>query len=201
MKFLFFLFCAVFLYAQNSDYSLRLSAGKSSASDFDQLYTFGGLNPSRYNTDVYGITAGYRVVENLLDLPLDIYSSASLNYFDENGYQENFFEGDIYIKLYIKLNFFSNLFRYGIAEGVSYGQRVPYVEAQEAIEEGDNQSKFLNYMEMTYDFDMGKLLGIRDLEGYYLGYLIKHRSGAQGSYGGVRDGGSNYNALYIEKQF
>jgi hypothetical protein len=56
-------------------------------------------------------------------------------------------------------------------------------------------------MEITLDFDLGKLIRFKDLEQVYLGYLIKHRSGFHGLYGGVYDGGSNYNCVYIEKNF
>lgn len=183
------------------EFTLRVAAGASSASDFDQLYTFTGLNTHPANTTVYGISAGYRVIEDMLGLPLDIYTNTSLNYFYENGHQDDFLEADVYVKFYIKFNILSNQLRYGLAEGVSYAGTVPYVEAQEAIAENDKQSRLLNYMEMTFDFDLGKLIRVKDLEQVYLGYLIKHRSGAHGTYGGVADGGSNYNCIYIEKFF
>lgn len=188
------------LFAQG-DYSLRAAYGTSSASDFDQLYSFNGLNTHPAKTDVYGVTGGYRMVKDAFEWPLDLYVNGSLNYFDENGYQDNFFETDIYVKLYIKFDFWDNQLRYGIAEGVSYADRVPYVEAQEAIKEGDNQSRLLNYMEISMDFDVGKLIRVKSLEELYLGYLIKHRSGMWGLYGGVSDGGSNYNCVYLEKNF
>jgi len=183
------------------DFNLRLAAGFSSSSDFDQLYTFTGFNTSPLNTKVYGVSVGYRFVEDMFDLPLDIYVNGSLNYFDENYHQADFLEGDLYVKLYVKFNFWGNQFRYGIAEGVSYAQRVPWVEHLEAVAENDNESKFLNYMEMSYDFDLGKLIKVKELEQWYLGYLIKHRSGWQGRYGGVYDGGSNYNCIYLETNF
>lgn len=183
------------------DFNFRVAAGASSASDFDQLYRFTGLNTHPAGTNVYGVSGGYRLVEDMFDWPLDIYANGSLNYFDENGYQDNFLEGDLYIKLYVKLNFWSNQLRVGIAEGVSYAGKVPWVEHLEAVVENDNESNFLNYMEITVDFDMGKLIRVKELEQVYLGYLIKHRSGAHGTYGGVYDGGSNYNCVYIEKNF
>jgi len=83
------------------------------------------------------------------------------------------------LKMFIKFNFLSQQFRYAIAEGVSYAGKVPWVEDREAVSENGNESEFLNYMEMTFDFDVGKLIRVKDLEGLYLGYLIKHRSGAK----------------------
>ncbi|QSZ42700.1 hypothetical protein GJV85_11450 [Sulfurimonas aquatica] len=199
---LLFIFALLFVHLVAQDkYSLRLEAGQSSASDFDQLYTFKGFNTSPYNTKVYGIDGGYELYNNLFTLPLDIYLKAGLSYFDENYHQKDFLEGTFYIKMYYSLEALGYELRIGIAEGVSYAHRVPYVEAREAIEENDNQSNFLNYMEITFDIDLGKITHQKYLDEVYLGYLIKHRSGFHGAYGGVSDGGSNYNCLYVEKNF
>lgn len=187
--------------AAKDDLNVRIAAGTSSANDFDQLYRFTGFNTHPAGTNVYGISSGYRFVEDMFDIPIDIYVNGSLNYFDENGHQSDFLEADLYIKFYLKFDFWSNQFRYGIAEGVSYAGSIPWVEHLEAVAENDNEAKFLNYMEMTFDFDVGKLVGVKELEQLYLGYLIKHRSGWQGRYGGVYDGGSNYNCIYLEKNF
>lgn len=199
-KLFFVLFFALSLAAED-DYSVRLAAGSSSASDFDQLYTFGGLNTHPAKTNLYGVSGGYRVVKDAFEWPLDVTLNGGLNYFDENNHQNDFLEADLYIKFIFKFDFWDNQLRYGIAEGVSYAHSVPYVESQEAILEGDNQSRFLNYMEMSFDFDVGKLIRVKDLEQLYLGYLIKHRSGMWGLYNGVSDGGSNYNCVYLEKNF
>ena len=200
MKFILLLLLTLNLIA-DSDYSLRGAYGTSSASDFDQLYYFQGLDTSPYNTSVYNLAGGYRFVEDFYDLPIDFTVNGGLSYFDENGHQTDFLEGTLYLKMFIKFNFLSQTFRYGIAEGISYAGKVPWVEHKEAELENDNETEFLNYMEMTFDFDVGKLIRVKDLEGLYLGYLIKHRSGAKGTYGGVQDGGSNYNCIYLEKNF
>lgn len=200
MKFILLFLLTLNLIADN-DYSIRGAYGTSSASDFDELYKFSGLNTSPYGTSVYNVAGGYRFVEDAFDLPFDFTVNGGVSYFDENGHQSDFLEATLYLKMFIKFNFLSQTFRYGIAEGVSYAGSVPWVEHKEAEAEDDEESEFLNYMEMTFDFDVGKLIRVKDLEGLYLGYLIKHRSGAKGTYGGVQDGGSNYNCIYIEKNF
>ena len=200
MKLILLFLLTLNLVAQ-SDYSIRAAYGTSSASDFDELYEFSGLNASPYDTSVYNVAGGYRFVEDAFDLPFDFTVNGGVSYFDENGHQSDFLEATLYLKMFIKFNFLSQTFRYGIAEGISYAGKVPWVESKEAEVEGDEESEFMNYMEMTFDFDGGKLIGVKDLEGLYLGYLIKHRSGAKGTYGGVQDGGSNYNCIYIEKNF
>ena len=206
MKFLllFFLFFNVVVGANEAtenDYSARMFWGASSASDLDQLYTFQGFNTSPYKTNVYGVDIGYKVFENIFDLPFDLYAKAGVSYFDENYHQDNFFEAVLCFKLIYKLNAFDNQFRIGFAEGGSYAQSIPWTEAQEAIAEDDNQANFLNYLEITFDFDIGKLIRVNSLKNLYFGYLIKHRSGFHGLYGGVFDGGSNYNSIYLEKNF
>ncbi|DAB30834.1 MAG TPA: hypothetical protein CFH84_01805 [Sulfurimonas sp. UBA12504] len=200
MKYLFLLLLSLNLIADD-DYSLRLAVGSSSASDFDNLYTLHGLNKSPYNTFAYGLEGGYRVMRNMGDLPLDLFVKGGLNYFDENRYQPNFLEATAYFKIYYKLDILENQLRIGLAEGISYATKVPYVEKMEAEEENDATSNLLNYMELTFDFDMGKLIPFDGLKETYLGYMIKHRSGMYGLYGGVKDGGSNYNCVYIEKNF
>ena len=208
MKFItIFLLLSLSLFAQETpqeketDYSLRIFGGAASASDFDLLYTFKGLNPSPYNTKVYGVDGGYRLLKDIFGAPIDIYGKGGISYFDENNHQSDFLEATLYFKIFFKLNIFSNQFRLGIAEGISYAGRVPYTEAQEAIRENDNQSNLMNYMEVTFDFDIGKLIHVKSMEDYHVGYLIKHRSGMYGLYGGVYDGGSNYNCVFVEKNF
>jgi len=200
LKYLLLLLLSLNLIADN-DYSLRLATGSASVSDFDKLYTFHGLNKSPYNSSVYGLEGGYKLMKNIGDLPFDLYVKGGLNYFDENGYQPNFLEATAYFKIYYKLDVLDNQLRIGLAEGISYATKVPYVEKMEAEVENDATSNLLNYMELTFDFDMGKLVSVDALKETYLGYMIKHRSGMYGLYGGVKDGGSNYNCVYIEKNF
>jgi outer membrane protein len=200
LKFLLLFLLALNLIADN-DYSLRLAAGSSSASDFDKLYTFQGLNKSPYNTSVYGVEGGYRILKDMNGWPFDLYVKGGLNYMNENGYQPDFLEATLYVKVYYKLEALDNEFRVGLAEGISMASRIPYTEKMEAEVEKDNTSNLLNYMELTFDFDMGKLVNVNALKETYFGYMIKHRSGMYGLYGGVKDGGSNYNCLYIEKSF
>lgn len=200
MKFLLLFLLSLNLTA-DSDYSLRLSAGSSSASDFDQLYSFQGLNKSPYNTSIYGVDGGYKILKDINNWPLDLYVKGGLNYFNENGYQPNFLEVTAYVKIYYKLEALDNELRIGLAEGMSMASRIPYTEKMEAELENDNQSNLLNYMELTFDFDIGKLIAVKELKETYFGYMIKHRSGMYGLYGGVVDGGSNYNSLYVEKSF
>jgi outer membrane protein len=70
------------------------------------------------------------------------------------------------------------------------------------MEDGERgpTSKMLNYLDISFDIDIGRLLSIDTLHDTYLGYTLKHRSGIFGLFNGVK-GGSNYNMITLEKNF
>ena len=94
-----------------------------------------------------------------------------------------------------------NRVRFGFGEGLSYTTKTLRTEANDAQANNDNTSKFLNYLDISVDFDLGKLVRYKPLDETYVGFLIKHRSGIFGLINNVKHGGSNYNSLYIEKNF
>ena len=107
---------------------------------------------------------------------------------------------DIYIKALWNFDFWDNRVRFGVGEGLSYTSRTLEIEKIDAIEKDSPTSQFLNYLDFSLDFDLGKLVRSKTLDELYLGVAIKHRSGVFGLFNGVH-GGSNYNAFYVEKNF
>jgi len=81
--------------ANEKKYSFRVQAGFSSASDLDQLYTFQGLNRSDFHTNTVGIDFGYKLYEDILGLPFDLYAKGGVSYFDENYNQADFLEATL----------------------------------------------------------------------------------------------------------
>lgn len=137
------------------------------------------------------------------DLPLDWYVKGSVSYFNENGYQDDFLEATLYVKVYLKLDFWKNRVRVGFGEGLSLAQEIPYVEIVDATNDDGTvnaTAKFLNYLDISFDFDLGRLIRVEPLHDLYVGYTLKHRSGVFGTFNGTH-GGSNYNMLTIEKNF
>ena len=127
-------------------------------------------------------------------------SKGGLSYFDENGLQDNFFEATLYVKVYYKLDYMDNRMRIGFGEGLSWASDVPIIEIDEASISDKEVAQFLNYLDISFDFDLGRLLRIKSLNNLYLGYTVKHRSGVFGLFSGVT-GGSNYQMFTIEKNF
>lgn len=163
----------------------------------------GDWNRFSKDTSVINLDGGWRFVKNMFELPLDGYFKGGLSYFDENGYQDNFFEVTLYVKVYGKIDFLGNRVRIGFGEGLSLAQEVPFVETDDATNADGTvapTAKFLNYLDISADFDVGRLTKIESLENLYLGYTLKHRSGVFGLFNGVH-GGSNYNLITLEKNF
>lgn len=151
---------------------------------------------------VINLNLGYKFIDNLWDLPFDLYFKGGISYFHERV-QNDFMELTLYIKLYWNIDFWHNRVRFGFGEGLSWAQKIPETEIIDARNSDgtyDSTHKFLNYLDVSIDFDLGRLLGVKYLEELYIGYAIKHRSGIFGTFDGVH-GGSNYNMLTFEKNF
>ncbi len=193
----FFLFFNLFG-ADTKEYSFRVGYGVASNNDLGEILLL-DFGSTKKDLSVVNIDGGYLLYKDTFDLPLDIYIKGGLSYFNEDQH-DDVYEATLYIKFLYNLDFLDNRIRIGFGEGISYADEVLEVEFDEESAEGGDTSKFLNYLDISFDFDVGRLVGYRPLEDVYLGYLLKHRSGVFGLYNGVH-GGSNYNTIYIEANF
>ena len=191
-------------------FSVRLGYGLANANDFGEVLS-GDWQQYYNNTSVYNLDMGWRFWRNVLDFPFDFYLKGGLSYFDEkasydlrgNGPYRDFLEATFYAKVYGKIDFFGNRIRIGFGEGVSYAGEIPVVEIDDATHHDgtiDKSQKFLNYLDVSADIDIGRLIRVAPLRDLYLGYTLKHRSSVFGLYGGALNG-SNYNMVTLEKNF
>ncbi len=186
----------------DNPYSIRIGGGFSDSNDLGDILT-GDWNRYSNDTAVINLDGGWRFVKNMFDLPLDGYLKGGLSFFNENGYQDNFGEVTVYVKVYGKIDFYGNRVRIGVGEGLSLAQEIPIVEIDDATNNDGSvapTAKFLNYLDISVDFDVGRLTRVEYLHNLYLGYTLKHRSGVFGLFNGVH-GGSNYNMITLEKNF
>ncbi|WP_415396747.1 hypothetical protein [Sulfurimonas sp. CS5] len=199
MKYFVLLFLFLNLNADDN-YSLRVAQGQVTKSDFGEILF---LDVASYSHDlqVTSLDAGYLLKKDAFELPLDIYIKGGFSYFDEAGLQDDIYEGTLYIKVYWNIDFFKNRVRLGFGEGASYTSDILYYEKQEAIDNNDNNSKYLNYIDFSLDFDIGRLVRFEPLKNTYLGVAVKHRSGIFGLINNVSKGGSNYYIFSLEKNF
>jgi outer membrane protein len=186
-----------------NDYSVRILYGQETDSDLGDILFLNNPTEKKYDFFVKSIDFGYKYKKDILDLPLDMYFNSGFSIFNEGKFQDDTYEVTIYMKFYYK--FFNNSLRVGVAEGLSYTTSLLTCELLESIEDGtlnnpNKTSKFLNYLDISLDFNVGKLVHNKKLDNLYLGYTIKHRSGIFGLIKGVH-GGSNYNSLSLELLF
>ncbi|MFA6193177.1 MAG: hypothetical protein WC665_12600 [Sulfurimonas sp.] len=182
------------------DYSFRAAYGQVTKNDFLEILV-GQIQPHRYDLKVLAFDGGYLLKQNAFDLPLDLYAKAGVAHFDERGLQDDIYEGTLYLKLYWNIDFLDNRARLGLGEGGSYTTDILYAEYLEAIEKNGKNSKYLNYMDVSIDLDIGKLVQYEPLHGTSIGFALKHRSGIYGLVNNVRRGGSNYYTVYLETNF
>jgi hypothetical protein len=203
LKILFYFFLLLNLaLSANDKYSMRIAYGIASQNDLGQIIT-GNPDSTDKHLSVVTVDGGYLLKENFMDFPIDIYLKGGFSRFNEKV-NNNTYEALTYIKAYYNLDFLNNRVRIGLAEGFSYTSRILEVEYDEVNEDPNDISssaRFLNYLDISVDFDVGKLIHYKPMYDTYIGYLIKHRSGIGGLINNVDHGGSNYNSFYIEKNF
>ena len=193
------LFSSLNLTAQE-DYSFRVAYGKATTTDLGEVLG-GYVEDYAVDYNVLAFDGGYLVGKDVLDLPIDIYLKAGLARFAEAGLQNDILETTFYIKAYWNIDFWDNRVRVGFGEGLSYTSNILMPEYIDATLKNDNNSHLLNYLDISADFDFGRLIGYKPLYSTAIGVAIKHRSGVFSVFNNVSHGGSNYNTFYIEKNF
>lgn len=197
MKIIFLFFLFINLVAEEN-HSFRIAYGKVNANDLGEIL-MGDWQTHSNDLRVLSLDGGYLLSKNYFDLPIDIYAKIGAAYFDEDSVYNDIYEATFYIKAYYK--FLDEKMRFGLAEGISYTSGTLLCESMEAELKEDNTSKFLNYLDISLDINLGRVFDSKSLKNTYLGYAIKHRSGVFTLYNNVSHGGSNYNTLYIESNF
>jgi len=195
---LFLLFLGLSASAEDQ-YSMRATYGTATTSSLADVMT-GKLGSHPESLSVIAVDGGYLLKKDLFDWPVDIYAKGGLSYFNEGSHDDTY-EVLTYIKAFYNLDFLDNRVRFGFGEGVSYTTSLLEAERYESSQDGGDTSKFLNYLDISIDFDIGKLVNSKTMEGTYFGILLKHRSGIFGLINNVAGGGSNYNSIYIESNF
>jgi len=181
------------------DYSLRVAYGNASENDLGEIIS-GQLGSHPEDLTVLSIDGGYLLKEGAFEWPMDVYVKGGISYFDEGDF-DDVYELTLYIKAYWNFDFLENRIRVGLGDGISVTSDILRTEYLEAESKNDNNSEFLNYIDFSVDFDFGKLIRYKPLHNTYIGYALKHRSGIYGLINNVENGGSNYNTIYLEKNF
>ncbi len=184
-----------------SGHYLRLAHGWATPSNLSDIIRFAS-EKDEYNNQLTSVFYGYPLTNSLFDLPLDLYLTPGLVYHHKSDVQNRSGEYVVAFKGYYNFKW-PVKWRIGLAEGLSYVDSVTYIEQTEMDEKGYRASKLLNYLDFSFDVELGDLTGWQLLNDYWLGYSIHHRSGifeSSSQFGRIK-GGSNYNTIYIQRHF
>jgi outer membrane protein len=182
---------------------LKLYYGKASECNVAQVMILSCTSTETpEDTRVTSVEIGQTLIERLYGWNMDIAGYVGLLYHDENGYQPNFWQVNVYFKSFWYGFPWRDrvMTRIGLGSGLSYAGRIPYIEARDQARRGEETNKLLTYLDPTIDVSLGDLIGSKSLKRTFVGLGVSHRSGIFGlsSFLGNVDGGSNYIYIYVE---
>lgn len=181
---------------------LRVAHGWATTSDMgDILFRFDSERDENKGT-LSSVFYGYPLTDELFGLDLDIYVTPGIVHHWQTDAQGASSEYVVAIKAYYTLDW-PTKWRIGVAEGLSYIDRVTYMEAKSMEDKGYKPSNLLNYLDISYDVNLGDLFNKRDWDNMWLGYSLHHRSAifeSSSQFSRIK-GGSNYNTVYLQVDF
>lgn len=182
---------------------VKVVHGKATDCDVAQVMLLRCISTATVDrTRITGIEVGRPFIERLNGWPLDFVGYVGALHHEERGLQENSWQLNAYVKGYFYGFPWGERVRtrLGFGAGVSYAERVPYVEMRDQTARGRNSSRLLSYLDPSIDVSVGDLIGVHSMREAYFGLGVSHRSGVFGSsrlFGNV-NGGSNYIYSYLE---
>ncbi len=203
--------------AEDTKYILRVIHGEATYSDLYKILLENDYERDHQEGNFDGIQLERYIIVDYKNRPVDFTVMGSFFWhnqnikdpYDEYAYPEELTEEDTYqlnagIKMYWKKFPWSNLVRTRLAllEGLSYTEHIVNIERQNKNRRSSKKttSNLLNYLETSLAFNMGDVTRREQLESYYFGLGVSHRSGIFGTINNV-NGGSNFITFFVETHF
>ncbi|WP_028111079.1 MipA/OmpV family protein [Ferrimonas futtsuensis] len=180
---------------------LRVAHGWATPSNLGEILGF-DWEEDPYNNQLTSVFYGIPLTDTLFGLPIDLYFTPGAVYHHSSEVQKTSYEGVVAIKAYYTIDW-PLRWRFGVAEGLSYVSRPTYIERSDLEEKGYRPSKLMNYLDFSFDLNLGDLFQSAALEQVWFGWSIHHRSSifeSSSAFGRIK-GGSNYNTLYLQWHF
>ncbi|MCJ8318397.1 MAG: MipA/OmpV family protein [Colwellia sp.] len=180
---------------------LRVAHGWATPSNMGDIFRGDGVK-DEYNNQLSSVFYGLPLTDELFGLPVDIYLTPGFVWHWNSEVQSSEQEYVLGVKAYVTIPW-PTKWRIGVAEGLSYVSDLTYIEATEMEEKGYKGSELLNYIDVSFDINIGDLFNSRSLEHVWLGYSLHHRSAifeSASQFGRIK-GGSNYNTVYLQFDF
>ncbi|WP_295893270.1 MipA/OmpV family protein [uncultured Vibrio sp.] len=180
---------------------VRVAHGWATPSNIGDIIKFNS-EKDEFNNQLSSVFYGHPLTDELFGLPIDIYLTPGIVHHWSSEVQSSSTEYVAAIKAYYTVDW-PVKWRFGVAEGLSYIDSITYVEGTELENKDKVPSKLLNYLDFSFDVNVGDLLSQDGLNNMWLGYSIHHRSAIfekASQYGRIK-GGSNYNTIYLQFDF
>jgi hypothetical protein len=176
---------------------IRLAHGWGTESNLSEILS-GNTEKDPYNNQLTSVFFGVPLADELFTLPIATYLTPGIVHHHASDVQDRSTEWVLAVKFYYTIKW-PTPWRLGFAEGLSYVDRIPYLEEKDMQEKGYRPSQLLNFLDFSVDMDLGQLFRVQWMEDLWLGYSIHHRSGifSTSSAFGRISGGSNYNTVYF----
>lgn len=177
----------------------RISQGWGTSSDFQNMLF--GAHDTVDGADVRStsIFYGHPLSDSVFGVPIEMYLTPGVMYHYSSDVQDSSLE---FILAFKGFYTFKTPWRtrLGIAEGISFADSLTFYESEELDAKGHEESKLLNYLDLTLDLNVGDVFGRTKLEDLWLGTGIHHRSGIYGSSSAFGDisGGTNFASVYLQ---
>jgi len=180
---------------------IRLAHGWATPSDLTDIIMF-NFERDTFNNQMTSVFYGLPLTDEVFGIPIDLYLVSGFVWHWPSSVQRSAQE----IVLGMKADFMIKWpirWRIGLGEGLSWINRVTYIEQQELDRKPFKSSNLLNYIDYTIDFYLGDIFGGEFVKHLWLGYSIHHRSGifSRSQQFSRINGGSNYQCFYLQYHF
>lgn len=177
----------------------RISQGWGTSSDFQNMILGEHKTDKGADVNVTSIFYGHPLADSIFGVPIEMYITPGVSYHYGSDVQDASTEWVLAFKGYYTFPTPWRL-RLGIAEGISYADSLTYYESNDLDKKGFDESKLMNYLDLTLDLNVGDVFKSDKLEDLWFGYGIHHRSGMYESSSAFGDisGGSNFANVYLQ---
>lgn len=180
---------------------MRVAHGIATQSGPFDIFLFDNETDPHRNS-MTSVFYGHPLNGTVFNLPIDFYLTPGYVQHHSSDVQGTFGEYVMAIKGYYTFNWPVRS-RLGFAEGVSYSTQISHIERESVGKHDYEPSKLMNYLDFSYDVNLGDVFNNSSIKDLWLGYSLHHRSGiftSTSAFGRIK-GGSDYNSIYLQWHF
>lgn len=177
---------------------VRVAYGWATPSSLGEILTFSAKS-DEFSNSMTSVFYGQPISDHLFGLDMPLYLTPGIVWHHQSSVQPDSYEAVIAFKGYYTFNIPFKL-RPGFGIGISYADKITYIEQHEMDINGYRASQLATYLDVSLDINLYDIIKTASLKDWWLGYSIHHRSSIyeiSSAYGNIK-GGSNYQTFYLQ---